>query len=75
MKTTCQSCRRPEADDLLRYRKANGDVVRNERFLQCDICERHLCADCLSVYDIISGYDFLCRDCAVAFPKPAVGGR
>ena len=49
--------------------------MRNERFLQCDICERELCAACLSVYDIISGYDFLCRDCAAAFPRARAGTR
>jgi hypothetical protein len=32
--------------------------------LQCDICERYACADCLRVYDICSGYDFVCHDCA-----------
>ena len=34
------------------------------RLLQCDICERYACADCLRVYDIYSGYDFLCHECA-----------
>jgi hypothetical protein len=71
---TCQSCQRPQTEDRLRYRKGDGQEVRNERFLQCDICERYACAECLKVYDIISGYDFLCHECAKAF-SPASGGR
>jgi hypothetical protein len=71
--TTCQSCQRPPTEERLRYRKGDSEEVRNERFLQCDICERYACADCLRVYDIISGYDFLCHDCAKAFSKPGRG--
>ena len=56
---TCQSCRRPATESLLSYRRGTT-VVRNDTFLQCDICERYACADCLRVYDIFSGYDFLC---------------
>ena len=53
-----------------------GDVfVRNETFLQCDICERYACADCLQVYDIFSGYDFLCHECARTFEPPPPGTR
>ena len=36
----------------------------NETMLQCDICERFACAECLQVYNIFSGYDFLCHECA-----------
>jgi hypothetical protein len=60
---TCQSCRRPPGDGVLSYRKG-ADVVRNESMLQCDVCERYACAECLQVYDILSGYDFVCHDCA-----------
>lgn len=42
-------------------------MVHNEGFLQCDVCERFACAECLKVYDILSGYDFLCHECAEAF--------
>jgi hypothetical protein len=35
--------------------------------LQCDVCERYACAECLQVYDIFSGYDFLCHECARGF--------
>jgi hypothetical protein len=64
--STCQSCRRPADDTLLSYRKGD-DIVRHETLLQCDICERFACAECLQVYDIFSGYDFLCHDCARGF--------
>ena len=66
---TCQSCRRPATDNLLSYRRGST-VVRNDTFLQCDICERYACADCLQVYDIFSGYDFLCHVCAQTFGAP-----
>jgi hypothetical protein len=72
--TTCQSCRRPATPNLLSYRKG-GSVVHNESLLQCDICERYACAECLQVYDIISGYDFLCHDCARSFEPPPPGTR
>jgi hypothetical protein len=62
----CQSCRRPADDRLLSYRRG-ATVLRHESFLQCDICERYACADCLQVYDIFSGYDFLCNECARGF--------
>ena len=51
---TCQSCRRPPGEGLLSYRKGH-DVVRNDAMLQCDVCERYACAECLQVYDIFSG--------------------
>ena len=74
MSTTCQSCRRAASEPLLSYRKGDG-VVHNEGFLQCDICERYACADCLQVYDIFSGYDFLCHECARSFEPPPPGTR
>jgi hypothetical protein len=60
---SCQSCRQAVDEGRLLYRRGQG-VVRNEALLQCDICERFACADCLRVYDIYSGYDFLCHECA-----------
>ena len=69
MSIHCQACRRPASDILLEYKKGTG-VVRNEGLLQCDICERYACADCLQVYDIFSGYDFLCHICAQTFVPP-----
>jgi hypothetical protein len=47
----------------LTYRRGDS-VVPREAFLQCDVCERFACAECLQVYDILSGYDFLCHTCA-----------
>jgi hypothetical protein len=73
--TTCQSCKNPATEARLRYRKGETEEVRNERFLQCDICERYACAECLRVYDIFSGYDFLCHECAKAFAKPGGSPR
>jgi len=72
--STCQSCRRIPNDDLLSYRKGDS-VVRNDSLLQCDICERYACAECLQVYDILSGYDFLCHECARTFGSPPPGTR
>jgi hypothetical protein len=60
---TCQSCLRPAASGSLDYTRG-ASHIRNEGFLQCDICERFACPDCLRVYDIFSGYDFLCHTCA-----------
>jgi hypothetical protein len=60
---TCQSCRRP-ASGTLQYRRGGHGFVCNETMLQCDICERFACAECLQVYNIFSGYDFLCHECA-----------
>jgi hypothetical protein len=71
---TCQSCRRPATETLLSYRRGTA-VVRNDTFLQCDICERYACADCLQVYDILSGYDFLCHECARGFGPLLRGAR
>ena len=74
MPSNCQSCLRPASEPLLSYRKGSA-VVRNESLLQCDICERYACAECLQVYDIFSGYDFLCHECAKGFEKPPPGAR
>ena len=71
---TCQSCQRPASEPLLSYKKGSAVVV-NESLLQCDICERYACADCLQVYDIFSGYDFLCHECAKGFEPPPTGTR
>ena len=72
--SNCQACRRTPNEDLLSYRKGDS-VVRNESLLQCDICERYACAECLQVYDILSGYDFLCHECARTFGSPVAGTR
>ena len=75
--STCQSCRRTAVEDLLSYRKGGG-VVRHHTLLQCDICERYACADCLQVYAFFSGYDFLCHECARLFgasPPPSPRGH
>lgn len=69
---TCQSCRRTASETLLSYRKGSG-FVRHEVLLQCDVCERFACADCLQVYDILSEYDFLCHECARSFEAPPEG--
>jgi hypothetical protein len=50
----------------LDYRKGAA-VLHQESLLQCDVCERYACADCLQVYEILSGYDFLCHECARGF--------
>jgi hypothetical protein len=65
---SCQSCRRAITEGLLEYRKGSV-VVPHSSLLQCDICERFACADCLRVYDIFSGYDFLCDTCAHEMEK------
>jgi hypothetical protein len=70
----CQSCRRLSSEPLLRYQKGSSVVCR-DGFLQCDICERFACAECLRVYDILSGYDFLCHECARGFEPPPPGTR
>lgn len=44
--------------------------MRHATLLQCDVCERFACAECLEVYDILSGYDFLCDECARQFGGP-----
>jgi len=69
---TCQSCRRSPSESLLRYRKGE-DFVRHDALLQCDVCERFVCGECLEVYDILSGDDFLCHACAQTFHKPFGG--
>lgn len=58
----CQSCRQAVTDSRLEYRGEH--VVHSRDLLQCDVCERFACAECLRVYDICSGYDFLCHTCA-----------
>jgi uncharacterized protein with PIN domain len=65
---SCQSCRQAVTAHRLEYRRGES-VVHNANLLQCDICERYACADCLRVYDIYSGYDFLCHDCAQELEK------
>ena len=72
--STCQACRRTASGALLDYRKGT-DIVHNDAFLQCDICERYACADCLEVYEIFSGYDFLCHECAQGFKQAPSGSR
>jgi hypothetical protein len=61
--TTCQSCRQAATEARLAYRRGAATIC-HEALLQCDVCERFACAECLRVYDILSGYDFLCDDCA-----------
>lgn len=61
---SCQSCQQTVTEASLVYRKGNNALIHNQSLLQCDICERFACADCLRVYDILSGYDFLCHACA-----------
>jgi hypothetical protein len=72
--STCQACRRPATEGLLRY-SGEARVITNDALLQCDICERFACADCLKIYDILSGYDFLCHECARAFAEPGFHRR
>jgi hypothetical protein len=60
---SCQSCRRTVTEGLLDYRKGTA-LVPQQSLLQCDVCERYACPECLRVYDIFSGYDFLCDTCA-----------
>ena len=60
---TCQCCRRPFDPARLLYRRGDR-VVHEASLLQCDVCERLACPECMRVYDILSGYDFLCHECA-----------
>jgi hypothetical protein len=60
---SCESCRRAVDASRLEYRRGDH-VLHHSSLLQCDICERFACAECLRVYDILSGYDFLCHECA-----------
>jgi hypothetical protein len=72
---SCQSCLRPTGAAPLSYKKGS-ERVRREALLQCDVCDRFACADCLEVYDILSGYDFLCHECAKQLlPKPGERGH
>jgi hypothetical protein len=59
---------------LLNYRRGTAHL-HNEGLLQCDICERYACADCLKVYNILSGYDFVCHECARELGEPGTGSR
>lgn len=61
--STCQACHREARGSRLDYMRG-GTCLHRETLLQCDICERFACAECLSVYDILSGYDFVCHECA-----------
>jgi hypothetical protein len=70
---SCQACRRAVDESRLDYRRGDG-IVHNPALLQCDVCERYACADCLRVYDILSGYDFLCHDCARELEKARITG-
>jgi len=72
--TDCQSCRRPADERLLRYTR-DGAVLRREGLLQCDVCERYACAECLQVYQIVSSYDFICHDCVTSFGTLPRGAR
>ena len=69
---TCQSCHQPASGPRLEYRRGSSHL-HNEGLLQCDICERFACPDCLKVYDILSGYDFVCHDCARQLDDPSRG--
>jgi len=68
----CQACRRSAHEVVFRYRKGE-EIVKHDALLQCDVCERYACGDCLEVYDILSGDDFLCHACAHAFHRPFGG--
>jgi len=70
---SCEACRRVVDESRLDYRRGNA-VVHQAALLQCDICERFACADCLRVYDILSGYDFLCHECARELEEARVRG-
>ncbi len=73
--SSCQSCRRDAGAGPLAYRKGI-EFVRRESLLQCDICERFACTDCLEIYDLLSGYDFVCHDCArELLPRPGERGH
>ncbi len=65
----CQRCQQPQSAERLAYRKG-AEFVRHEALLQCDLCERFACSDCLAIHDIVSGYDFLCHECARTFEAP-----
>jgi hypothetical protein len=40
------------ARSAARLPKGNNALIHNRSPLQCDICERFACAECLRVYDI-----------------------
>lgn len=66
MTSACRSCHRAATAQALEYRKG-AEKAHYPNLLQCDVCERELCSDCLEIYDILSGHDFLCHDCAHQF--------
>jgi hypothetical protein len=72
--TTCQSCRQTATAGRLSYKRGSS-WIHHEVFLQCDVCERFACAECLQVYDILSGYDFLCHECAREFGPASSSSR
>jgi hypothetical protein len=67
--SACQACSHSAVGQWLVYRRGDNTVHR-ETLLQCDVCERFACAACLEVYDILSGYDFLCHACARELMPP-----
>jgi hypothetical protein len=73
--THCQRCGSAASEQGLRYRRGQ-ETVSHASLLQCDVCERFACSECLEVFDILSGYDFLCADCARQFPaQPVAEGK
>jgi hypothetical protein len=60
-------------ESRLQYRRGDA-IVRNHALLQCDVCERYACADCLRVYDFYSGYDFVCHECAREIGRAGLRG-
>jgi len=70
--TDCQSCRRPATVQSLTYARGQA-VVHHETLLQCDVCERYACAECLQVYQIVSAYDFICHECVLSFDALPLG--
>jgi hypothetical protein len=55
--------------------KRGEEIVSHDSLIQCDICERYACSECLEVYDILSGHDFLCHTCAPAFRSQLNGAH
>jgi hypothetical protein len=66
--STCQACHQEARGARLDYRRG-ATCLHRETLLQCDVCERFACAFCLGVYDILSGFDFVCHDCAREMPS------
>ena len=69
----CQSCLRTVTESALHYRRGD-ELVSNPALLQCDVCERFACSECLRIYDIFSGYDFPCHTCARELEKARLRG-